>query len=198
MLKMNRKILTAAALAALALAVPASASAESFGSKLARNIQPSNAGTDGHPCFKGMPGKCTRVMMEGYTNGPGVGKPKAPHDGKIKKLKLIAQGPGSFRPLLAKVKPGPEKAKVVRRGPKLRYDGQQGGGQSYDIETFNVNIRVKKGQYLAVESRRTSFLRCSSGGTNQLLFQPALQLNDPFASATGTDGCWLLLEAVYK
>ena len=195
---MYRTILTAAALAALALAVPASASAESFGSKLARNIQPSNAGTDGHPCFKAMPGKCTRVMMEGYTNAPGVGKPKAPHSGKIKRLKIIAQGPGSFRPVLAKVRPGPEQAKVTYRGPKLKYKGQRGGGQRYDIEKFKVNFRVKKGEYLAVESRRTSFLRCSSGGTNQLLFQPALGLNDPFATATGSDGCWLLLEAVYK
>jgi hypothetical protein len=194
---MTPRILTAAALAAVAIAVPASASAESFGSKLTRNIQPSNAGTDGQPCFDATPGNCTRVMMEGYTDGPGVGKPKAPHGGKIKKLKIIAQGPGSFRPLLAKARPGPEKAKVVRRGPKLRYEGQQGGGQRYDIESFRVNMRVKKGQYLAVESRRTSFLRCSSGGNNQLLFQPALQLNDPFAPATGTDGCWLLLEAVY-
>jgi len=41
-------------------------------------------------------------------------------------------------------------------------------------------------------------LRCSSGGPNQLLFQPALGVNGPFETATDTDGCWLLLEAVIK
>jgi hypothetical protein len=61
-----------------------------------------------------------------------------------------------------------------------------------------VDIPVEKGEYLAVESRRTSFLRCSSGGPNQLLFQPALLLGDPFQTADGDDGCWLLLEAVYE
>ncbi len=195
---MNRKTLAAAAIAALAMAIPASAQAESFGSKLNQNIQPSNAGTDGQRCFQGDGGQCTRVMMEGYTNAPGVGSPKAPHAGTIDELKIIAQGPGSFRPELAKVRPGPEKAKITYRGGKLSYDGQQGGGMNYDIETFNVNIPVEKGEYLAIESRRTSFLRCSSGGTNQLLFQPELQLGDPFATADGSDGCWLLLEAVYE
>jgi len=52
---MFRKIRTAAALAAVALAVPASASAESFGSKLTPNVQPSNAGVKGHPCEQGTP-----------------------------------------------------------------------------------------------------------------------------------------------
>jgi hypothetical protein len=41
-------------------------------------------------------------------------------------------------------------------------------------------------------------LRCSSGGPNQLLFQPALPLSGPFETATDTDGCWLLLEATIR
>ena len=195
---MFRKITTTAALAAVALAIPASASAESFGSKLNPNIQPSNAGVKGHPCVQGDPGSCTRVMMEGYTNGSGVGSPKAPHDGTIDKLKIIAQGPGKFRPALAKAKPNAEEARLTYRGSQIEYDGQQGGGMDYDIETFDVNIPIDKGEYLAIESRKTSFLRCSSGGANQLLFQPALDLGGLFEPATDTDGCWLLLEAVYE
>ena len=137
-------------------------------------------------------------MMEGYTNGSGVGSPKAPHDGTIDKIKIIAQGPGKFRPALAKAKPNAEQARLTYRGSQIEYDGQQGGGMDYDIETFNVNIPVDKGEYLAIESRKTSFLRCSSGGANQLLFQPALDLGGLFEPATDTDGCWLLMEAVYE
>jgi hypothetical protein len=200
---MTRKTRTArfglvAALAATAVAViPAGASAESFGSKLATNIQPSNAG-NGHYCDLDDHSSCTRVMMEGYTNGPGVGSPKAPHDGTIDKIKLIAQNPGNFNLQLARAKPNEEKAKVVYTGPQLSYDGDQGGSQSYTIETFNVNVPVDKGDFLAIRSKRTSMLRCSSGGANQLLFQPVLQVNGPFTEASGTDGCWLLLEAVYE
>jgi hypothetical protein len=193
---MTRKTITAAALATLALAIPASASADSFGSKLKPNIQPSNAG-NGQACKESNPQLCTRVMLEGYTNGPGVGSPKAPHDGTIDKLRIIAQSDGSFRPELAVAKPGMEKARVTYRGAKLSYDGQSNNDDTYEIETFNVNIPVEKGEYLAVESKRTSFLRCSSGGANQLLFQPALALGGPLKSAFNTDGCWLLLEAVY-
>ena len=143
---MFRKITTAAALAAVALAIPASASAESFGSKLTPNIQPSNAGVKGHPCVQGDPGACTRVMMEGYTNGSGVGSPKAPHDGTIDKLKIIAQGPGKFRPALAKAKPNAEQARLTYRGSQIEYDGQQGGGMDYDIETFDVEHPGRQGR----------------------------------------------------
>ncbi len=38
-------------------------------------------------------------------------------------------------------------------------------------------------------------LRCSSGGDNTLLCQPALQPGDPFQAQTADDGCWLLLHA---
>ena len=70
--------------------------------------------------------------------------------------------------------------------------------ESYRLEKFKVNVKVKKGQYLATESKTSSMLRCSSGGANQLLFQPALDLGGLFEPATDTDGCWLLLEAVYE
>jgi hypothetical protein len=41
-------------------------------------------------------------------------------------------------------------------------------------------------------------LRCSSGGPNQLIFQLPLSLGNPFQTATDTDGCRLLLEAVIE
>jgi len=190
---MTRKLL-AAAVATVALAVPANASADFFGAKLNKNIQPSNAG-NGHHCVMGETGQCTRVSMDAYNNAGGE---KAHKDGVIKQVKLIAQVGGKFRLQLAKARPGPETAKVVRNGPMIEFEGQQGGGIYYDVEKFNVNLPVKKGQYLAVKGGKTSMLRCSSGGPNQLIFKPPLALGGSFLPATDTDGCWLLLQAVYK
>lgn len=190
---MTRKILTAA-LATVALAAPATASADYFGAKLTKQIQPSNAG-DGHPCIMGQPGQCTRVSMDAYNNAGGE---RAHKDGVIDKVKLIAQVDGKFRLQIAKARANQEKAKVVRQGPKIEFDGQQGGGQTYDVETFNVNVPVKQGEYLAIKGGKTSMLRCSSGGPNQLIFQPALAVGGSFLPATETDGCWLLLQAIYE
>ncbi len=110
-----------------------------------------------------------------------------------------AGGPGHFRLQLAKAKPGPEKAKIVRQGPKINYQGQDPNWDDpYEVEKFNVNVPVHEGEYLAIKARKTSMVRCSSGGPNQLLFQPALPVGGPFEPADDTDGCWLLLEAIYE
>ena len=190
-------IATAAAVVAL---IPATADAAKFGAELTPDVQPSNAGT-AHPCSDstGQPGKCTRVSMEAY--GRPNGGEKAPKDGTIRKIRIIAGEEGSFKPQIAKAKPGPQEAKVVYTGDKLSYDGQtQQNWNSgvYNVESFKVNIPVKKGQYLGMLSRKTSTLRCSSGGPNQLLFQPPLVAGGGFEQATADDGCWLLMEAVIK
>ena len=183
-----------AAFAALAIVPTADADAATkFGAKLTPQVQPSNA-NPAHPC-EPSPGKCTRVSMEAY--GRPNGGHKAPKDGTIKKIRIIAGEGGSFRLQLARAKANQEKAKVTYTGPKLSYDGQV-GGDPYEIESFKVNVPVDKGDHLGILSRKTSMLRCSSGGPNQLLFQPPLSAGGPFQTADATDGCWLLLEAVYK
>ena len=181
-----------------ALVLPASALAVSFGADLDRNVQPSNASEQGDPCsdVTGEPGKCTRVLMEGYQNAGGE---KAPKDGKIRQIKLIAQGPGHFKLVLAKAKPNQEKAKVTRRGPRIEYKGQPNNNAlTYKVEKFDVNLKVKKGEWLGIESKRTSMLRCSGGGAAQLLFQPPLPVGGDFKKADSDDGCFLLLEAVIR
>jgi hypothetical protein len=178
---------------ALAFAA-APASSLAFGSKPTSQMQPSNS-LPAHKCNQAAD-PCTWVMLEGYTLGNGVGSPKAPKDGTIHQLKLIAGGPGHFRFELAKVHPNLQEAKIVRKGPQIEYDGQQPGGD-YEVETFNVNVPVHKGEYLAIQAQRTSMLRCSSGGPNTLQFTPALQLNGPFETASDDDGCWMLLQALY-
>jgi hypothetical protein len=197
---MKTKTLNAAlatALVALAAIPATSMGATKFGAELTPETQPSNSSTEGAPCVLDTPANCTRVSMEAY--GRPDGGERAPKSGTIKKISVISQGPDTFRFELAQAKPDAERAKVVYRSKKLRTEGQPAGdAETYRIETFKVNAPVKKGQYLATESKTSSMLRCSSGGPNQLLFQPALPLSGPFETATDTDGCWLLLEATIK
>jgi hypothetical protein len=168
-----------------------------FGAKLSPDVQPSNAST-AHPCtpLEGQP--CTRVAMEGYYRPE---QPNAPKKGTIKRVRLIAGEAGSFRLQIAKARPGSDQAKIVRNGPRISYQGQPADAEEtgvYRVESFRVDVKVKKGEYLAIKSTETSMLRCSSGGPNQLLFQPPLALGSPFRTADDTDGCWLLLEAVMR
>lgn len=201
MTKFKTKITLTAATALVALAaVPATGlGATNFGAELTPETQPSNSSFEGAPCQIDNETLCTRVSMEAY--GRPDGGEVAPKSGMIEKIRVISQGPDTFRFELAKARPDTEQAKVVYRSKKLHTVGQpqvENGPDTYQIETFKVNAPVKKGQYLATESKRSSMLRCSSGGPNQLLFQPALTLGAPFETATDTDGCWLLLEAVIK
>ena len=195
--------MAAAAAAIAALALPAQASAaKAFGAKLTSEVQPSNA-APAHPCAydendQGL-GPCTRVLMDAYGR---PGKERAPKSGKIKKIRLIAAQPGTFRLQIVKARAKTQEARLVRNGPVINYQGQpadeEGDSTTFNVESYKVKVKVKKGQYLAIESSETSMLRCSSGGPNQLVFMPPLAIGSPFRSADDTDGCWLLLEARVK
>lgn len=189
--------------AAALLAVPAASSASaSFGAKLTPDVQPSNAST-AHSCNEPNDeptGMCTRVLMDAYGRPD---QPTAPKKGTINRIKLIAGEAGSFRLQIVKANPDTQRAKLVRNGPVINYQGQPVLGEddvqeTYNVEKFKVKVKVKKGQYLAIESSETSMLRCSSGGPNQLIFDGPLQFGNPFRTADSTDGCWLLLEARVK
>lgn len=173
-----------------------------FGAKLDPTVQPSNS-LPAHPCDDQAPGKsCTMIENDAYGR-PGV--ERAPKSGTIRRIRLIAGGPGSFKLLIAEVKQstlyGANEAKVVRTGPTIAYQGQDESNwdsDSYKVESFPVDIPVRKGQYLALRGSYTSMVRCSSGGDNTLIYQPALLAGGGFTPATDTDGCWLLMEAVIK
>jgi hypothetical protein len=195
--RLGRRMLVVMALGVAALmAVPASGfAATSFGAKLNKTIQPSNS-QPAQACVFGMPKECTRIEMDAYNN---AGHERAPKDGVIKKVKLIAGGPGHFKLQIAEAKPAKDKGRVVRNGPRIDYNGQSNPSSlTYDVESFPVHVPVEKGQYLAIKAKKTSMLRCSSGGPNQFLFQPALSPGGPFKTLSYTDGCWLLLQAVYQ
>jgi hypothetical protein len=198
---MKKTIFTAIAVLAMTI-IPATALAApvKFGSKLNPTVQPSNS-LPGLRCSQEAPGPCTMVQQEAY--GRPDGGELAPKTGTIKKIRLIAGGPGSFKLQIAKVKRstlfGTNEAKVVANGPRISYQGQTElnfEDDSYRVETFNVNVPVKKGQQLALKGNITSMVRCSSGGDNTLIYTPPL--GSSFRPATNTDGCWLLMEAVIR
>ena len=174
-----------------------------FGAKLDSSIQPSNS-SQPHKCreITGHGGACVRVLMEAYGR-PDTGM-MAPKDGTIHKIRIVAGAAGAFVPEIASVKErtplSTSKAKIVAKGTQLHYQGQTGQNDDdevYKVETFAVNLPVKKGQYLAVRSSSTSFLRCSSGGTHQLVYQPVITPGQPYQTTDYDDGCFLLIEAVY-
>jgi hypothetical protein len=59
-------------------------------------------------------------------------------------------------------------------------------------------VPVVKGQFLAINAETTSMLRCNSGGTRILQYQPALPVGGALAPASDTDGCFMLLEAILE
>lgn len=205
--KITRRTGIAAALASVAMMVaPAAGMAAQpvkFGSELNPTVQPSNS-LPAHPCNQISPGApCTMVQNEAY--GRPDGGQLAPRTGTIKRIRVIAGGPGSFRLQVAKVKQstlnGTNEAKVVAAGPKISYQGQDQSSwddDTYRVESFKVNVPVKKGQQLALRGNYTSMVRCSSGGDNTLIYQPSLLKGGGFTPAGETDGCWLLMEAVIR
>ncbi len=192
-----------------AMVAPASGFASApvkFGSKLNPTVQPSNS-QPGMTCNSELMASsfCTMVQEEAY--GRPDGGERAPKTGTIKRIRIIAGGPGSFRPQIATVKHtasttlGDTKAKVTYTGPKLSYSGQTEANyedDSYKVESFKVNIPVKKGQQLALLGNISSMIRCSSGGHNTLVFTPSLRRGGPAQGATDASGCWILMEAVVR
>jgi hypothetical protein len=194
-------------MACAALALPTAGQAATvFGAKLIENgtgVQPSNAGLDSchfaDPSLTADP--CTRIAVQFGDIGPAHGNTTAPRDGTIRKIKLIAATKGKMVPYVAQVKglnlgAGKGKAKVTAHGPTINYVSSV-HGTSYHVQTFPVKMKVKRGEYIGIRARKTSMLRCNSGSTEQLLFQPPLQIGAPFAPASGTDDCVLLIQAVY-
>jgi hypothetical protein len=205
--KFARRAGIVAALAAVAMMiVPAAGMAASpvkFGSKLNPTVQPSNS-LPGLPCSQEAPGTtCTMIQNEAY--GRPDGGELAPKTGTIKRIRLIAGGPGSFKLQIAKVKRstlfGTNEAKVVANGPRIDYTGQTEANfenDDYKVESFAVDVPVKKGQQLALRGNITSMIRCSSGGDNTLIYTPPLLSGSSFRAAGSTDGCWILMEAVIR
>ena len=201
--------LSAAAALASAVAIgvigvsSASAATTKFGAKLTSQTQPSNAinasCADSDPTLAPPPAGCTRVAT---TFGDVGGVIKAPKTGTVTKIKLIARKPGSMKPVVVALKninnqAHTAKGKVTAKGPRINYASSV-QPTSYKVQSFAVNFPVQQGEYIGIEAKRTSMLRCKSLGGKQLLFQPPLQLGNPFDPSDGHDDCVLLIQAVMQ
>lgn len=201
--KIARRAGIIAAFACLALAlVPAAGMAKApvkFGAMLNSKVQPSNS-LPGLTCNGPETAlePCTMVLNDAY--GRPNGGELAPKTGTIKKIRLIAGGPGSFR-LMAVKKINGTDALAKRYGQRISYRGQMESAEEegdYNVESFDVDMKIKKGEQLALRGSITSMIRCSSGGPNTLIYNPPLYLGGYFTPASNTDGCWILMEAVIK
>jgi hypothetical protein len=167
----NRKLgsvlglLFAAALVGSQAGTAGAAGPVRFGSKLTNRdgsvVQPANAPRECDNTGPNEGDPCTIVSMR--AKGFNVGtKERAPKDGRIRKVRLVAHGPGSFRLFFAKAKPALQQARVVKRGPLISFNGDN--NDPYTIEVKNVNITVKKGWYIAVRASSFETVTCTSGG----------------------------------
>jgi hypothetical protein len=191
------RLLVAVAAIAGFMVVPATGQAAfKFGAKLASDVQPSGAG-DGQFCVASNHAqKCTAVMGEAY--GRANTGHRSPKNGRITKIRIIANVPGSFVVQIVRTQKSGDKlkAKVVAESRKFNYQGQDEDMEPYEIESFAVSLPIKTGQRLAIKMNKTSFVRCSSGGGNTLLYTPPLIKGKAFRKNTNDEGCWLLIEAV--
>ncbi|MFL5779710.1 MAG: hypothetical protein ACJ760_00205 [Thermoleophilaceae bacterium] len=192
---------TVAALGVIGVSA-ASAATIKFGAKLTSNTQPSNANNqtcaDADPTLSANP--CTRVPTTFADVGAINGAITAPKTGTVTKIKLIAQKPGSMVPFVVALKninaqTYTAKGKATAKGPKISYVSSI-QPTSYKVQSFAVNIPVHKGEYLGITAKRTSMLRCNSGGGKQLLFAPPLKIGNPFDPSDGRDDCVLLIQGV--
>ncbi|MEI2777212.1 MAG: hypothetical protein V9G19_14815 [Tetrasphaera sp.] len=174
---------------------PASAAGVRWGNTLRNGDgsvkQPQNAPRvcDSGGPLAGQP--CTMVSV--LTSN--TGHEKAPKDGTIKRVRVVAAHAGSFRLFFAKAKPGAKQARIVKRGPVISFAGDDTA--PYTIETKAVSISVKKGWYLAARASSFETVTCFSGSPAQLEFQPPLAVGAPFATADDTNGCYLLVQLEY-
>jgi hypothetical protein len=129
-----------------------------------------------------------------------VGHERAPKNGTIARLLLRSCSAGSFVFQLAVANPATHQARAIRSGPAINYHGNPincNGGVA--IETFNVNIPVIAGEYLAVVATKVGFIYNSSGD-GSLVFDPLLPDGGAFrtTSGTGLGSGILLLQAQYN
>jgi hypothetical protein len=186
-------------LAAVALAlVPATTMAApiTFGHRL--DHEPSNS-APGHNCREDGSDDptpaCTRIPNDGDSGGAVAAGLTAPAKGVITKFKVRAGAPGDLKFVVVKRKGDFAKARHITQTFHV-----QGLGFNEDeasaVETFKAKVKVKKGDYVGIESTSTSALYCSHGGDSQLIFSPALR--NVFQAPSTDDGCELLVQAVMK
>jgi hypothetical protein len=192
-----------------AVAAPASAARHAargapvkFGADLTTNTQPSNsspAHTCQHEDSSLTTAACTWMMLNSEVGSPN-NKLKAPANGTITQIWVIAGHAGSFTPYVGFLTHADFQGgdgRVTAHGKVIHHGSSVTSGQTYKILKFTgLNISVKKGEVLGIKAKSTSILRCDSGSTRQLLFQPPLAVGASTVHTDATSDCSLLIEAV--
>jgi hypothetical protein len=195
-----------AALAALVLMlVPAAGMAKTYTFGIRLDHEPSNS-APGHNCkedgSEDPTPACTRVAIDMGDAVPGG--LRAPRDGTIVKFRVRAGAPGQITFRLAQLRNlgfDPSLGayagfgKGAGTGPTVQVAGR-GFDDTNQVEEFPAHLKVHKGDYLGIDSTSTSVLYCTGGGSNQMIFTPAL--GGSFAASSHTEGCDLLVQAVMK
>lgn len=182
------KTITPLALSSLALFATQATAADIFGAKFTHQLTPPEF------CTNQKGDMCSWVMLEAQGN---AGNETAPRDGTIAKIRLVACAPGgSFVLQIVSVKPGTEKAKVIRSGPVINYQGTKRNCRAsghFDIEEFNVRVPVREGDSLAVIATEVRFLYNASSGPS-IMFDPPLAEGDGLRSTHLASG-FLMMQA---
>jgi hypothetical protein len=200
--------LAIAASAVLLVPAGASAATSTFGSSLVN--EPANTGNSRSCLLASVQPLCTRVGF--YTGN--AGRTKALKTGRIVKFRVRSAAPGRMKFKVVRVRnvnlnAGTGQARAVAYGPTVNVKGPtlDANGEianpdnPYPIQTFSANVKVTKGDVIAIDSKFTDALYCANGDPGQLLFRPVLKLNQPFRSTSSVDDnnqCSLLVQAVVK
>jgi hypothetical protein len=194
--------LTAAFAAAALIPAGASAATSTFGSSL--NHEPANAGSSCDQNNLDNPPFCTHIG----SFYPGTsGRVNAQFNGTIVKIRVRAEGPMTMKFKLVRLRHVSAdhrhgQAKVAATSRTLHFNGPSqtdlDNGVS-PIESAKVNIKVHKGDVVAIDTNNNQAEYCSDGTPGQLtFFNPLLSPGDGFRTAQGVDTCLLLVQAVIK
>jgi len=184
----SRILLGALGAVSLGIFATQASSQEIFGAKFTHQLTPPEFCTTNHSKI------CSWVLMEAQGN---AGKEKAPRNGTISKIRLVACAPGgSFVLQTVRVRPSPESAKVISTGPVINYHGTKRNctiSNHFDIEEFDVNVPVRRGDSLAVIGTQVRFMYNASSGPS-IMFDPPLAEGEAFRTTT-LDSGFLMLQA---
>lgn len=186
-MRLRQTLLGAFGAASVALFAAQASGQEVFGAQLNRQLTPPEY------CTANKGRLCSWVLRQAQGN---AGKEKAPRNGRIAKIRLVACAPGgSF--VLQVVRVGASgNTKVVRSGPVINYQGTSrncNATKNFDVESFDVKVPVKKGDSLAVVATQVRFLYNSGSGPSALFDPPLAEGDGPRTAGDGSG--FLMMQA---
>jgi len=97
---------------------------------------------------------------------------------------------------VVRVRQSPERSKVISTGPVINYQGtsrNRTASNNFDIEEFDVDVPIVKGDSLAVIATQVRFMYNAGSGPS-IMFDPPLAEGDAFRT-TSLDSGFLMLQA---